>query len=93
MPTLDSDIVSPRISRLLKAIGTDTLTRRGISGNMGLRSRKNLWDMYITPAMAQGYVRMLYPDHPNSPDQAYFLTKKGIAALEAAETAENDIKG
>ena len=36
--------------------------RQGICGNMNLRARKNLWDMYITPAMEQGYIRMLYPD-------------------------------
>lgn len=59
--------------------------RRGICGNMNLRARKNLWDMYITPAMEQGYIRMLYPDHPNSPDQAYLLTAKGLELYNALE--------
>ena len=41
--------------------------------------------MYITPAMEQGYIRMLYPDHPNSPDQAYLLTAKGLELYNALE--------
>ena len=77
--------INPRILRLIKAIGKETLTRRGICGNMNLRARKNLWDMYITPAMEQGYIRMLYPSHPNSPDQAYLLTTKGLELYNALE--------
>ena len=34
------EIVNPRLVRLIKAIGTETLTRRGICGNMGVRARK-----------------------------------------------------
>ena len=77
--------INPRILRLIKAIGTETLTRRGICGNMNLRARKNLWDMYMTPAMAQGYIKMIYPDHPNSPDQAYYLTEIGMEVYNAVK--------
>ena len=72
------EIVNPRLVRLIMSIGTETLTRRGICGNMGVRARKNLWDNYMTPAMTQGYIKMLYSEHPNSPDQAYYLTEKGM---------------
>lgn len=85
MESTDLKHINPRLIRLIKAIGTETLTRRGICGNMNLRARKNLWDMYITPAMEQGYIRMLYPDHPNSPDQAYLLTAKGLELYKALE--------
>ena len=78
-----NNIVTPRLVRLIKAIGKDTLTRRGICGNMNLRARKNLWDMYMTPAMEKGLVRMLYPESPNSPDQAYRLTPKGLEIYNA----------
>lgn len=73
-----TEYINPRLIRLIKAIGTETLTRRGICGNMELRARKNLWDKYMIPAMALGYVRMLYPESPNTPDQAYLLTQKGL---------------
>ena len=79
----NNEHISPRLIRLIKAIGTDTLTRRGICGNMGVRARKNLWDNYMTPAMTQGYIKMLYLDHPNSPDQAYYLTEKGMKVYNA----------
>lgn len=79
----NNEHISPRLIRLIKAISTDTLTRRGICGNMGVRARKNLWDNYMTPAMTQDYIRMLYPDHPNSPDQAYYLTEKGMKVYNA----------
>ena len=74
----NNEHISPRLIRLIRAIGTETLTRRGICGNMGVRARKNLWDNYMTPAMTQGYIKMLYSEHPNSPDQAYYLTEKGM---------------
>ena len=83
--------MDPRMMRVIKAIGTETVTRRGICGNMDLRARKNLWDMYITPAMQQGYVRFLYPNHPNSPDQAYMLTDKGMEAYKALKEQESTI--
>ena len=75
----NSEHINPRLIRLIKAIGTETLTRKGICGNMGVRARKNLCDNYMTPAMTQGYIKMLYSEHPNSPDQAYYLTEKGMA--------------
>ena len=77
--------ISPRLIRLIRAIGTETLTRRGICGNMGVRARKNLWDNYMTPSMQQGYVRFLYPEHPNSPDQKYLLTDKGMEVYKALQ--------
>ena len=31
------------------------------------------------PAIAEGYVRLLYPDKPRHPRQRYLLTVKGLA--------------
>ena len=73
--------IDPRIFRLIKAIGKETLTRRGICGNMGLKCRRSLWDYYVMPARDAGLVEMTYPDHPNSPDQSYRLTPKGLELL------------
>lgn len=78
----NNEQINPRLIRLIKAIGTETLTRRGICGNMDLRCRRSLWDHYIIPAREEGLVVMAYPDSPNSPDQAYRLSKKGLALLE-----------
>ena len=73
--------INPRLIRLIKAIGTETLTRRGICGNMDLKCRRSLWDYYVMPARDAGLVEMTYPDHPNSPDQSYRLTPKGLELL------------
>ena len=32
--------------------------------------------------MEKGYVRMLYMETPNKPEQAYFVTKEGLGHLE-----------
>ena len=34
--------------------------------------------LIITPAVKEGYVRMLYPDKPRHPKQRYLLTEKGL---------------
>ena len=78
--------IDPRLIRLIRAIGTETLTRRGIMGNMDLRGRRSLWDHYMTPAMEQGYIVFLYPKYPSSPDQACKLTPKGMEVFNALQS-------
>ena len=38
--------MDPRMIRVIEAIGTEVISRRGICGNMEVRARKNLWDLY-----------------------------------------------
>ena len=45
----------------------------------GLKDRKNVLDVYLTPAISEGYVRMLHPQSPRHPRQKYLLTVKGLA--------------
>ena len=47
---------------------------------LNLKDRKNFIENYLAPAIAEGYVRMLYPDSPRHPRQKYLLTVKGFAA-------------
>lgn len=35
--------------------------------------------LYLTPAIAEGYIRLLYPQSPRHPRQKYLLTMKGMA--------------
>ena len=46
---------------------------------IGLKDRKNFIDYNLNPAIAEGYVRLLYPDKPRHPRQKYMLTVKGLA--------------
>ena len=47
---------------------------------VGLKNRPNFMEYFLSPAMKEGYVRMLYPDSPRHPRQKYMLTVKGLAA-------------
>ncbi len=45
---------------------------------IGLKERKNFLNLYLNPAIDEGFVRMLYPDSPRHPRQKYLLTVKGV---------------
>ena len=47
------------------------------------RGRDNFLNLYLSPSIAEGYIRMLYPDRPNHPRQKYLLTVKGLALYNA----------
>ena len=47
---------------------------------VGLKDRPNFHEYTLSPAMKEGYVRMLYPDFPRHPRQKYQLIVKGMAA-------------
>ncbi len=69
-----------RIQKLVLAIGKQTLPRRQIIADLGLRqkSRKVFIDNYFKPTQAKGYITFAYPAHPSLPEQAYRLTAKGF---------------
>ena len=46
---------------------------------LGLKDRKNILNLYLTPSMKEGYIRQLYPQSPRHPRQKYLLTVKGLA--------------
>ena len=48
---------------------------------MGLKHRGNLRDLYLAPAIFDGYINRLYPDAVSRTDQAYYLTPKGLELL------------
>ncbi len=44
---------------------------------IGLKDRKNFLEYTLNPAIADGFIRMLYPESPRRPHQKYLLTGKG----------------
>ena len=44
-----------------------------------LRDRKNFLAIYLNPAIAGGWMTMLFPDSPRHPRQKYLPTVKGMA--------------
>ena len=83
-----TDHVTDQVKRLILIIRGGTKTRDEIMTMMGLKHRGNLRDVYIKPAIAEGYVTMLYPDATKRTDQAYYLTAKGKELLKTLSPAE-----
>lgn len=67
------------IKRLIAIIGDKEITVKEMMAEAGLKDRVSFLNLYLTPAIKDKYVRMLYPDRPNHPRQKYLLTVKGMA--------------
>ena len=67
------------ILRLVNAIGHRQLSVKEMLAAVGLKDRMNFMEYSLIPAMAEGYVCLLYPDKPQHPRQKYLLTVKGSA--------------
>jgi len=71
---------TPQVEQLIQVVGHQELSIREMLSLMGLKDRKNFLELYLNPAMREGYVAMRYPDSPRHPRQRYLLTVKGLAA-------------
>lgn len=67
------------IIRLVKTMGAGQYSINDMMASVGLKDRKNFVEYNLTPAIAEGYIRMLYPDKPHHPRQKYLLTVKGFS--------------
>ena len=61
------------------AIGEEQFTLKQIMDKIGMKHRPNFIENYLNPAIAECYVRLLYPQSPRHPRQKYLLTVKGLA--------------
>ena len=64
---------------IIKVIEFQQLSVKEIMTGLQLKGRDNFLNLYLLPAIAGGYVRLLYPDKPRHPRQKYLLTVKGLA--------------
>ena len=69
----------PNIRMLVNVIGEQKLSVKEIMEGLGLKDRKNVMNLYLNPALATGYLRLLFPQSPRHPRQKYLLTVKGLA--------------
>lgn len=67
------------IVEVIKVIESRQLSVKEIMTRLQLKGRDNFLNLYLLPAIADGYVRLLYPDKPRHPRQKYLLTEKGLA--------------
>lgn len=66
---------------LLFALADEPLGLKSLMEKIGLRHRVHFLTRYITPALEEGLIELLYPESPRHPRQKYCLTAKGRAAL------------
>ena len=67
--------------RLVLTMGAAKLSIKEIMTAIGLKGRDNFLNLYLNPAIENGFVRLLYPDSPRHPRQKYQLTVKGMMLL------------
>ena len=70
---------NPNILKLLQVVGERELSVKDIMEGLELKDRKNVLNLYLNPAVYDGYVCLLYPNSPRHPRQKYLLTVKGMA--------------
>ena len=71
-------INNPFVANLIRMIGNEQYSIKGLMEKLSLKDRKNFLEYHLNPAIADGYIRMLYPDTPRHPRQRYLLTVKGL---------------
>ena len=68
---------NPNIHEVVKVIGERELSVKEMMSDVKLKGRDNFLSLYLNPAIAEGYIRLLYPQSPRHPRQRYLLTVKG----------------
>ena len=67
------------IVKLVLLVGEHELSVKEMMSAIGLKDRENFMNLYLNPAIADGYIQPLYPQSPRHPYQKYLLTDKGLA--------------
>jgi hypothetical protein len=67
-----------QVSQVVMVIGNHEYSIKEILDVLHLKDRENFMNHYLTPAIHEGLVTMLYPDSPRHPRQKYHLTVKGL---------------
>ena len=76
------------IQKLVQFVGVVELSVKDMLALIGLKNREHFLDYYLNPAIAEGYVCLLYPDKPRHPRQKYRLTMKGMALYNELNTGK-----
>ena len=71
--------VDGKIKKVVLAVRGNTISANEIMKSLQLKGEDNFRKRYLVPSIENEYVQMLFPDAPKRPDQAYYLTEKGLA--------------
>ena len=73
-----SDHASTQVEKLISVL-IGEMGRSELQELLSIKNRDYFRTDYLNPAIKQGYVELTIPDKPNSQNQKYRLTAKGIA--------------
>ncbi len=73
-----SDHASLQVEKLVSIL-TGEMGRSELQGLLSIRNRDYFRTDYLNPAISNGYIELTIPDKPNSQNQKYRLTAKGVA--------------
>lgn len=77
---------NPYIIKLVQFLGQQECSVKEMMSGVGLKGRDNFLNLYLTPGIENGYIRLLYPESPRHPRQKYLLTVKGLALYNELKT-------
>ena len=80
-----SDHASVQVKKLISIL-TREMGRAELQELLSIKNRDYFRTDYLNPAIDQGYVEPTIPDKPNSQNQKYRLTSKGVAFNKKFET-------
>lgn len=70
--------VTDNTIKLVETVGFNQMSVKEMLTALELKDRMNFVELFLNPAIADGFIRMLYPGKPRHPRQKYLLTAKGI---------------
>lgn len=80
----DGKEVTSEVAALLNALGRKEMSRQELQDAMGLKNLKHFRLAYILPGLASKHIEMTIPEKPNSRQQRYRATAKGLQYLRRA---------
>ena len=79
---IQDKLCTDNVKRLIAVIGNKELSVKSMMNALELKGRDNFLNLYLKPAIGDGYVCLLYPNSPHHPRQKYLLTVKGLAVYD-----------
>lgn len=71
------------VLRIVGLLGKEKLSIKELLQRANLKDRESFMNLYVNPAIKEGFVSLLHPDKPRHPRQKYLLTVKGTLLFNA----------
>ena len=89
LPISSHDHASDHASQQVEKLGfvlTGEMGRAELQELLSIKNRDYFRTDYLIPAISNGYIELTIPDKPNSPNQKYRLTTKGVALKDSLKS-------